>query len=90
MSDDDNLYRNINRLKHMLESAHEAVQFADGMTVKRLEDDRLRALALTRCMEIIGEAATSITAQFRAEHTEIPWRLIIARRLIACAQSSLC
>ena len=43
------------RLRHMLESAREAVAFADEKTLGDLEADRMRTLALVRCIEIIGE-----------------------------------
>ena len=36
-----------------------------------------RVLGLTRCVEIIGEAASSISADFRTAHPGIPWRVII-------------
>ena len=38
------------------------------------------ALALTRELEIIGEAATRISATYRNQHSEIPWTSIIGMR----------
>lgn len=46
------------RLVHMLEHAREAVVLASGKTRATLESDRLLELALTRLVEVIGEAAS--------------------------------
>jgi uncharacterized protein with HEPN domain len=36
--------------------------------------------ALERCVELIGEAATRLPEDWRRNHSEIPWRQIIAMR----------
>ncbi len=36
--------------------------------------------ATLRNLELIGEAATHIPSEFRTDHPEIPWRMIIATR----------
>jgi uncharacterized protein with HEPN domain len=36
--------------------------------------------ATLRNLELIGEAATHISDELRADHADIPWRLIIATR----------
>ena len=36
--------------------------------------------AVTRQIEIIGEAANMITTELRAEHPEVPWKQIIGMR----------
>jgi hypothetical protein len=38
------------------------------------DKDRIRQLAVERLLEIIGEAANSLSEQFRAQHPAIPWR----------------
>lgn len=45
-----------------------------------VEDDLEFRRALERCIELIGEAATRLPAEWRGEHAEIPWRQIIAMR----------
>ena len=42
--------------------------------------DRVLALALVRLVEIVGEAATRISAQFRSQHPQIPWQATIGLR----------
>ncbi len=68
------------RLRHMLEAAQEAVSYAAGHGRGDLESDGMLAHALTRCLEIIGEAATQVATSFRAEHPEIPWRDMTSMR----------
>ena len=46
------------RLRHMLDAAREAVTFVAGKTAQDLKSDRILSLALVKCIEIIGEAAT--------------------------------
>ncbi len=40
----------------------------------------MRALALTRCIEIIGEAASSVFPEYKAAHPELPWKVMAAMR----------
>ena len=40
----------------------------------------MRALALTRCIEIIGEAASSVSPEYKAAHSELPWKAMSAMR----------
>ena len=37
-------------------------------------------MSLVRLLEIIGEAAKGITAEFRQEHSELPWRSMVGMR----------
>jgi uncharacterized protein with HEPN domain len=66
------------RLFHMRDAANEATGFVDGLTVDALHRDRLLALGLVRCLEIVGEAAAGISPEFREAHPDLPWREIIS------------
>ena len=68
------------RLRHMLDHAREATSFAQRTTKDDLERDRLLNLALVRLIEIVGEAASRVTAQTRATHSQIPWNQITGMR----------
>lgn len=49
------------RLRHMLDSALEAVKFADGKSREDLDNDRKLVLAIMKSIEIIGEAASKVS-----------------------------
>lgn len=68
------------RLRHMLDAAREAVGFGVGRQRGDLERDRVLALALVRCIEIIGEAASKVGPEVRAKHPDVPWSDIIGMR----------
>lgn len=68
------------RLGHMLEAAGKAVAFARNRTRADLDSDEQLTLALTRLLEIVGEAAAAVTEPVHSTHAEIPWRAIIGTR----------
>lgn len=47
------------RLRHMRETAASALEMATGRT--RLDENVMLRMALTRCLEILGEAASKLT-----------------------------
>ena len=68
------------RLVDMLEAAREAIAFAAGKTRADLDTDRKLALALTKLLEIIGEAAATVPISSRNVQPGIEWRQIIRMR----------
>ena len=68
------------RLRHMLDHAREAIAVTAGRSRSDLDTDRLLELALVRLVEIIGEAAARVTADFQSTHGQIPWPQVIAMR----------
>ncbi len=68
------------RLLHMLEAAQEAISFTKNKMRKSLNANRQLVLALVKDIEIIGEAASSVTAERREELPMIPWNKIIGMR----------
>lgn len=62
------------RLRHMYEYASEAVELLGDRTTEQVEDDRVLQLALVRLVEVVGEAATQVPADFRVLHPDLPWR----------------
>lgn len=68
------------RLGHMLDAAREALYFAQNQTRSSLDTDRKLVLALVKSIEIIGEAATNVTKEYRDNLLQIPWPKIIGMR----------
>lgn len=64
----------------MLEAARAIQQFVTAKTFADYESDLLLRSGVERQLEIIGEAARHVSAELQAEHSEIPWRPIIAQR----------
>ena len=68
------------RFRHMLEHAREAVDLAAGESRKGLRSNRVLELALTRLVEITGEAAARVSPAGQARYPQIPWPEIIGLR----------
>ena len=67
-------------LADMLEHAREAVQLLGDVTREGFRDQRVLQLALTRLIEIVGEAAFRVWSATRQRHDDIPWQRIIGMR----------
>ena len=74
------LPHDVTRLRHMIDSAKESVEFASGRSRSALDDDRMLSLAIIKSIEIIGEAASKFSEACKAENGNIPWREIIDMR----------
>ena len=68
------------RIRHMLDAAAEAQEFAKGRSADDLRADRILLLALVKEIEIIGEAATQLSEECRSSGPDIPWALIRGMR----------
>jgi uncharacterized protein with HEPN domain len=68
------------RMQHMLDAAREARAFLSGRDRAGLESDRLLALGLAKCIEILGEAASRVSPECQARNSGIPWRDIVGMR----------
>lgn len=61
------------RLRYVLDAAREALEMIHDETRASLDIDRKLALALTRLLEIVGEAAANASATKQAEIPQIEW-----------------
>lgn len=68
------------RLHHMLDHAREAVQMASGRARPDLDADRQFGLAMTRLLEIFGEAAARVSDKGRQQWPNVPWAKIVGLR----------
>ena len=64
----------------MLDFSRQAVSFTLKRRRSDLDTDTMLALALTRLIELVGEAARKVTPGLCAKHPEIPWQQIIGTR----------
>jgi uncharacterized protein with HEPN domain len=64
----------------MLAAARRATSLADGRTRQDLETDDVLALALTRLLEILGEAAKGISTETKSANPAVPWNQMAATR----------
>ncbi len=66
--------RDVLYLNDMLSYAREAVSFTTETTLEALRKDMKTRLALERAVEIVGEAAKSVSAETKGTLPQIPWR----------------
>jgi uncharacterized protein with HEPN domain len=64
----------------MIEAANNACGFVFGKHRSDLDSDRMLLFALVRAIEIVGEAASRISAPTREAASDIPWALIVSMR----------
>lgn len=76
------LVRDKGRLEHMLDAILHVTDFTNGLTFEELVSDCIRLHATTYNIQIIGEASSRLTAEFKASHPEVPWRQIEKMRHI--------
>ncbi len=72
MRDDDRI-----RILHMIDAAESIEQFVTGKKRGDLDTDRMLLFAVLRAIEVIGEAASKVTAETQAIWPSIPWASII-------------
>lgn len=67
-------------LQDMLDSIVAIEEFIEGMSVEDFKQDRKTIFAVTRAIEIIGEAVKNIPESFRSKYRDIPWRAMAGMR----------
>lgn len=67
-------------LRQILKHAQEAVAITKEKTRRDLDQDRLLNLALTRLVEIIGEAANRVPEDVQTRYPDLPWLEMIGAR----------
>src|SRR5262245_65446130 len=66
-------------LAHILECAEKIERFTRGGREEFLREELIQD-AVIRNLEIIGEAAKRVDEEYRAAHSQIPWRGMAALR----------
>ena len=68
------------RIQHMIGAAESAARFLRGRQRQDLDQDEMLCFALTRAIEIIGEAASHVSTETQDALSEIPWKEVIGMR----------
>ena len=72
--------RDIERLRHIIDSIGHVEDFLRGKGLEQMKADVMCYHAVVYNIMVIGEAANLLTKEFRESHGDIPWRQIIDMR----------
>jgi uncharacterized protein with HEPN domain len=61
------------RIAHLREAATKAIGYCESRDRADLDTDELFRLALTKLVEIVGEAAKQVSPELRAAYPAVPW-----------------
>jgi uncharacterized protein with HEPN domain len=68
------------RLRHMLDAAQLATEFARLHDRRDLVSEALETHGVVRLLEVVGEAAARVSPECRAEIPAIPWSAVVSMR----------
>ena len=75
MKHDDQVY-----VVHMLETARKAAGKVSDLRLEQFLEDENLHLACVHLVQVIGEAASRVSAETRETHPTVPWRQVIGMR----------
>jgi uncharacterized protein with HEPN domain len=61
-------------LDDILDAMNKAEMFVAGMSYEQVENDLRTHYAITRALEIVGEATRRLADSFREQYPDVPWR----------------
>ena len=67
-------------LLDILLSGRDAIEFLEQVSWEEFSASRMLQHAVTRSLEIVGEAAGKVSQETREGHPEIPWAMMIGMR----------
>ena len=72
--------RDRERLEHIIAAINRVKRYMQGKTYEDLLADDMMYYAIVKNIEIMGEAANMLTAEFQAAHPETPWKMVKGMR----------
>jgi len=72
--------RDADRVAHIIEACDQSAEFIAGRTRDDFDRDRMLQLALVKLVEIVGEAAKSVSGETQAQYPNVPWSLAARTR----------
>ena len=70
----------LTRVQHMAEAAREIQTYVAGRSLATVRSDQPLKHLIIRNLEIMGEAASRVSAEFREEYPDVPWRDMVDLR----------
>lgn len=74
------LARDKGRLEDIVEYSNNVLKILEGVEFEHFETDILVYYSTMKNVEIVGEAAYMLTKEFKAAHSEIPWKQVEGMR----------
>ncbi|MHA1746268.1 MAG: HepT-like ribonuclease domain-containing protein [Promethearchaeota archaeon] len=68
------------RIRHIFDACNEILSFTENLTETQFKTNRMLHLAIVHLLEIIGEAANSLSKKITQKYEEVPWKSIIGMR----------
>lgn len=68
------------RIQHMIGAAESTARFLAGRQRQDLDQDEMLCFALTRAIEIIGEAASRVSHEAQDALPNVPWKEVTGMR----------
>lgn len=68
------------RIYHILEAARILKEEAPNHSLESIKNNRILFFGLAKLIEIIGEASYKLTTEFKTNHPELPWAIIVSMR----------
>ncbi len=68
------------RLLHILSAIERVNRYVKGKSFEDLQTDDMMYYAVVKNIEMMGEAANMLTAEFQESHPETPWKMVKGMR----------
>jgi uncharacterized protein with HEPN domain len=67
-------------LKDIVDSSSLIVQYTQNLNFQEFENDMMKFLAVSRLLEIIGEATKNLSNDFKSKYPNVPWKKMAGLR----------